>query len=681
MHSTMLAMLLLAQGSVVQSSPQGAPEPSRASLQDTFNTASAAWEAVDCVRALPLFDALAADPRLKPGSLPAAAVGLRSGDCMVRSGRQAEGEARIAAALPVLRAAGKEFDVDVGIGYYQLGVLAMERWDHDTALAHLRAALAVAQGEQRLRVLSLIAQLTAFDGGREGLDAADEGLRLVQLGNPSASRMAIAQWHTLHARILLNQGQTKAGRDELRLALSLSGGEKERVSLGDALLRADLAQAAMLDHDKEDAYKFMAMSGAGRVANSPFANAVVMAAPSCGVDTGLEPQDMAVVEFAIGDDGQVISAQPVFSTANYAKATAFARAVRQWAWKPEDVGRIPVFFRAASRMELHCSNAGGTMSPLAPLMQRFDGWARAALAPYLAQDSKPGWPPLLDAARAAQGKGDVAGELAARTLLANVDLRPVRDIQASLDRAGALVVMLDQPEPRAAARVLLAVAGFDLKRRMGRLVGDRGFVPQEQDDLLVLARDPQIAADPLAQDSALLQVVVRRWRGDGGEQGQAVLLRVAGDARLGDRHPLRQFAQLRLANDAARKGNLASAQQFFKATGLDEEQCALIGPQPVMKADNSGGNDFPDQPLRWGFEGWARTEFDIAADGHTLGMRTLAAYPPFVFSDAARRIVGKARYQSSYRPGGGAACSANTEVVNFLIPGNTNTVKMVKKKT
>lgn len=64
--------------------------------------------------------------------------------------------------------------------------------------------------------------------------------------------------------------------------------------------------------------------------------------------------------------------------------------------------------------------------------------------------------------------------------------------------------------------------------------------------------------------------------------------------------------------------------------------------------------------LRWGFEGWVRTEFDIQADGHTLG----------------------ARYQSSFRPDGGAACSANNAMVKFMIPNNMGTVSIrTKKKT
>jgi outer membrane biosynthesis protein TonB len=682
----LLVAFVFAQGAVLQAQEQKEPVAAptgKVSLQDRFNTASEAWEKNDCATAVPIFTALAGDPHFKPGSLPGSVVGLRRGLCLIRTGHQDEGEAMISAALPVVRAKGQGFDVDIAMAEYQLGVQAMYRWDHDTALAHLRASLALEHGTGRLDALARIAQLTAFDGGREGLDAVDEALRLAQPAGATPSKTALAEWHTLHARILLNQGDVKGGRAELKAALALSGGEKDHVTLAEALLRADVAQAAMLDHDKDEAYKFMALSGAGRIDKSPFVRARMMEPPSCGPDTGLTMEDSAVVEFSIGDDGMVSSAQPIYASGNYAKATAFARAVSNWAWSPQDAANIPAFFRAASRIELRCTNADGNgsggASPLAPLRHRFDQWAQGVAVSYLpaqtlADDKPLTWQMLVTAAQAAQDRKDDAAELALRTLLAPRDLRPAATVRASIDRARALTQESPQaPEVRNAALVLLADVVPEQRDRRR----DDGTAAAAQ---LMLADDPTLAQDALAQDTALLLSVTRRARGADNPKTAETLQRVAGDARLGDHHPLRQFAQLRLANDAARKGDLAQAQTLFAATGLSAEQCALIGPKPAMSSNGAGATAFPMDALRWGFEGWVRTEFDIQADGHTAGARAVVSYPPFIFANAAQRILNGARYQSSFRPNGGAACSANNEMVKFTIPSNMNTVSVTTKK-
>lgn len=69
-----------------------------------------------------------------------------------------------------------------------------------------------------------------------------------------------------------------------------------------------------------------------------------------------------------------------------------------------------------------------------------------------------------------------------------------------------------------------------------------------------------------------------------------------------------------------------------------------------------------------GFEGWVRTEFDIQADGRTAGQRAVISYPPFVFEDAATSIAKGMRYEATYRPSGGAACSGQQYKFVFQLP-------------
>jgi hypothetical protein len=63
----------------------------------------------------------------------------------------------------------------------------------------------------------------------------------------------------------------------------------------------------------------------------------------------------------------------------------------------------------------------------------------------------------------------------------------------------------------------------------------------------------------------------------------------------------------------------------------------------------------------------AATEFDVAADGRTITPRVIAAYPPFIFNAAATSVFRGARYQSSYRPTGGLACTAQQGSISFRL--------------
>lgn len=175
-------------------------------LQQQFNAATDAAQAGDCKTAMPLFEALAKDPRVKPGSLPAAAIAVREGHCLLSAGRNDEGEALVEAGLPVMRAAGANYAGDVAGAEIELGNLASLRHDEALAIAHYRAALTLLTGDERITPLLDLAQVTAFDGGTEPLADADEALKLAMAkGQPD--KKVLAYIHDIHARILMNQGQ------------------------------------------------------------------------------------------------------------------------------------------------------------------------------------------------------------------------------------------------------------------------------------------------------------------------------------------------------------------------------------------------------------------------------------------------------------------------------------------
>jgi len=57
----------------------------------------------------------------------------------------------------------------------------------------------------------------------------------------------------------------------------------------------------------------------------------------------------------------------------------------------------------------------------------------------------------------------------------------------------------------------------------------------------------------------------------------------------------------------------------------------------------------------------------IGAD-RASAVRTLIAYPPFVFGEAAQGVARSMRYRASYRPASEAACGGQTVSVRFALP-------------
>ena len=658
-----------AWGQAPQSSPSMAS--GQPTLQQDFNTATQAQLDGKCDQALPIFTRLAADPRLLPGKLVTGAVAVRRGSCLVETGRYEEGAAAIEAGLPILEKAGPDFIAEVSRAHDQLGTVAMLSWRNADAIAHFKAALAPQAGTDRLTPLLRLAQATSFDGGPAPLAYIDEALRIAA-AQPKPDKATLATLRGMRGRILMNQGRAKEAVADLRVALDLSGGLTARVSLSGAAMRGDLAQAYLLTGDKDNARLYLAYTGAGRIRESPFVAAANMEPPPCGAVTGLRPEDSAVVEFGIADNGDVSAAQTVYSRGNAAVAAAFGKAVSEWYWLPEDVAKVPAFYRLLTRVELRCSTRGGDVPAVhSPLQDRFREWAAGKLP---VEPNTPGavgatLDSLGQLADARERAGDLPAAVAALGLQALIEPKPSPATLSRLDRALALGAGSGVPQEQLnVLRVLRGIAADYLAKAKRQR---RGFNQREFNaEMFALASDRQIAADPLARNTATLLAIPQRPSAEALPRAREVLAGVADDARLGANHPLRQIALLELADLAVADGNLAAAQGFFQRTGLDEQQCALIGVKPALRASGVSSADFPLEALQMGFEGWVKLEFDIAADGKTTNARPVIAYPPFVFVDAARGMAKDFRYMASYRPAGGTACSANRETLKFVIPSN-----------
>ncbi len=673
-----------------------APDVSAPSLQEAFNAATEAVDGGHCDAAIPMFEKLAVDARVKPGSLPAAAIAVRHGRCLLRSGANAAAEDMIRTGLPTLEKAGAGFADEVATTNLLMGETAYRRYDRDAAIFWFTKAASAPERDDRLRAMVRLAQATMFDGDGAALGVIDKAL--AEIGEKtSADKDSRANLLSVRGRVLMNLGRDKEAAVDLRRALSLSGGLTNiKVSLNDVAMRSDLAQAMLLVGDRDKAREFLAYTGAGRIEESPFAFATFMGVPSCTGEPGLRPEDSAVVEFSIGDDGQVSSAQTVYSRGTFSAATVFARAVRDWTWRPEKIAKLPAFYRRLTRVELHCSNADvGAPGLLSPLYSRFATWAIALAGITANEVQEPGETDgavsavadstlrverkvvvaklrAQGAARAAEGDKLAAG--AAFGLAGIYDRSNTGRAREDLAQAFALIRSADPGRTNPATTPALAAL------RMFALLGPSADPAKTMSDeskrnavearLMPSLDDPLIAADALAQDSLRVFLAIQRQVGAIGPEQIALLRAVAEDTRLEDGHPLRQIALLRLASVAAAAKQYQEAQALFARTGLSEQQCALLGDIPRLKSDGADSGDYPKEALFMGFEGWVQLEYDIDAAGRTANQRALIAYPPFVFVDAAKGLIRGVRYDPTYRPSGKLACSATSQTVSFVIPAN-----------
>jgi hypothetical protein len=189
-----------------------------------------------------------------------------------------------------------------------------------------------------------------------------------------------------------------------------------------------------------------------------------------------------------------------------------------------------------------------------------------------------------------------------------------------------------------------------------------------RESLRALLAAPGTSADPLSAATIRLLIAQPILKTPPPADAESLLAAVIDEPRLPATHPLKVAAMLAQANVLAAAGDLVGARSAFNKTGLTAEQCAAVGLEPAMKRLGASSSDYPMAAVRLGFEGWVRTEYDIAPDGRTVAPRAVIAYPPFVFGDAATGIVRDIRYTSTFRPEGALACSGEQQSIVFRLP-------------
>lgn len=662
---SIFAPLVLAAAPATAAPDVPATLPPKPRRQQQFDAASMAMAEGRCDEAVKQFEALETTRAATADPTVSAVIAVRKGYCLAMLDRADEAEPALQSGLAVLQPQADRFKDDIHDGRLALGRLAFFRFDYATAQQEVERALAVTTGRARLDLLLMLVRITMFDPGTQPLDLADEAVAIATQGTPQ-DKNAIAVARTARARVLLNQGRNKEAYAELKTALQLQGGLGLKVTLSEIVTRSDLALAALLNGDDENARKYLAYTGAGRTKESPFARAAAMETPLCAGDVGLKPDESAIIEFHLRDDGSVSSAVPIYSAAGRQAALAFAKAVSQWSWRPEDAVAIPQFFRYAIRVELRCSTVGQRPGVLSVLRGDFDHWLAAqGVHPPGADggdtkgDAKMAVAARADLARLA-GPADDLRRLAMLVALGRNPVVPPEQSARDLDDAAGLARLARAP---VAARTYIDLLVLDAKAERSKARRGAGTAMRG------LLLDPAVAADAHAAGTVRLLVATPDYRSPAPVDADALLAAVAGDDRLASDDPLKVNALLQQASRAAAAGRLDAARATFARTGLSEEQCALVGSAPALKHAGGSSSDFPSEAMAWGFEGWVRVEFDILADGRTSRQRATVAYPPFVFSEAAADISKVWRYQSTYRPsGGGATCTGGQRQLIFKLP-------------
>ena len=575
---------------------------------------------------------------------------------MATLGRDEEARPLLVASIEGLPADQANYRLDRYQAGMVLGRIEYRRLDYGAARAAIESALKAANDpSDKMNAGLLLGLVLMFDDPPAALKFAQDAMEILA-SQPKLEGKTQAGLRTVYARVLLNRGDVKGALSALQRSVKQQGGLDTRVVLSEVATRSDFAIAALLNNDPDKAREMLAYTGAGRFAKAPFATARGIDLPACG-ENGINPEDSAIVEFSLNDSGVVTSSQPVWASRAGPMARVFARAVRDWSWRPDDAKQIPAFFRVATRVELRCTNTTSRPGVLNALSESMNSWIAAQKLEFVSwsgSDAAALPELIIKLAKAKESRSAIARVPASDAIAENAAASDDQRLAAAEDVFAILKGV------RAPATVIAysAIKAFQATTWDNREAAKRLLMSRLADVDIVNDRTANSAAQLFLSDIGALP-----------KDGLlARLALISADGYLPEKDPLRVATLVRIADLQAQKGAFDAAQAAYDKTGLDAAQCALIGPPPRMTNFGTSSGDFPMEALRWGFEGWVRFETDIDAKGKTLNQRAIIAYPPFVFREAALGIAKGVRYTQTYRPGGEKACTGIAQNISFRIP-------------
>lgn len=645
--TTIASALLLAIGGPAATA---SPTPRQAA----YDAAQAAYDKSDWQAAAIGFSALLpADPN-RPLGRSSAVIAIRLADAQRHLDRFEEATANAQRGLAVLP---DDDPTDLGLGWAIIGEDARRLLDYDAAHAAYGRSIVFAtrSGDLTVRMLSLVGDsivLATRDpvAATGPLDAvlADKELR-AGIDKPSHATL-----EELRSRAALNAGDLPAAKTWADRALADSGGLGTQVTPVQVAIRGDAAIVAQRRHDDESARLYLAYTGAGHLRSSDWIGKAEGSPPVCAEGGQVRSDDFAVVQFDIAADGHVRSVTPIYASRPGDVGLAFARAALGWRWDPFAIKSVPEFWLSTLRLELRCETRPEPESLGIPIATAARAWfatrggsgeEESYVGPHdprLAHDDVAAIPAMLRRMSVSSADWTLYGPRVAHIL----------------DEAGA------PPEARA-----LLVYAWARKPD-----GSPGFRQAARTEAAALAGSvPAFAkAYPGSPAAAWLRlewaIAVERTGDFAGAKPLLDRVLETPPAVLRADDPLRQVATLHLAVVRRQLGDPAGANAAIRAAGLDSERCALVDTRPVPTNLSIVSSQFPSDALRWRFEGYVQVGYDINADGTVANVRSIIAYPPFVFDQGTERAAQRFRYVPPTIDGRPVGCTGAMQSVRYRIP-------------
>lgn len=202
------------------------------------------------------------------------------------------------------------------------------------------------------------------------LDAifADQAL-MSKLDKPN-----LAAVEDLRGRAAMNVGDLPTALRWINKAVEHSGGLSTRVTLAQIAIRNDAAIISSLRKDDEATRQHLTYTGAGHLKNIDWVRQYGGDLPVCGLGTDVRPNDTAVVQFSIADDGHVTEATPIYASRPGLIGETFAQSVSQWQWDAASFKGVDAFWRNALVLQLRCQSRPSPDSLAKPLRSTLSAW-------------------------------------------------------------------------------------------------------------------------------------------------------------------------------------------------------------------------------------------------------------------------------------------------------------------
>lgn len=620
-------------------------------LQEQYDAAEKAFAAGEYDKAATLFAEVQGRlAKSQRGSTVEADLRRRIAETDIALGRPERAIAALAPAVPIYaKAPGQPF---LGETHLLLGSAYEKLGEMDRAAENYQAALRLNTDPARKTALSIpLARAAVFTDAalaRRLVDAMIDDFK--PLEDKKRSGELLGEFQSLRGRIELNAGNHAEALDWFKKAAKSAGGVGTRVSLADVGIRSDLALASHLTGDEDKAFYYIAMTGAGRMGGKgpqfPDGNALKL--PDCSPAFDIGADDLVVLDIALGDDGRVINAAPIYSTKPGKIEAEFVKAARAWRWSAEEMAKTEPFWRFSIRVATRCT------------FNTDRRWVGSGFVRELIKD--------VSAKKPLQ---DIDSPVGTDALRAELARREAADGPDSMSLVPVLATLAEEDEDGVyieRAQKIMEENGISPRARaiLGVLVA-RSLM-QRGSDALQMQPDagwPADIADWFRVEQGL--ELEKRKRSE-----RAIPLYTAvferGNAKT---DTLAQFAALRLASIAFERKAQERASGYLAATGLRPDQCALVDASPIPASTGASSADYPREALNWGFEGYMVSNYDIGTDGKTKSPRVVFAYPPFVFEDTMERIISRWRFKPIYRESEQIGCTGATQSIRFNIPGQS----------